>query len=94
MLKIWAASSFLLYQNDPNPFYPATSISFDIPKRTLIKQIVYDVTGKEVSILVNEELNTGHYKVNFNRNNISNGIYFYRLITSEFTETRKMILLK
>ncbi|MBE2281497.1 MAG: T9SS type A sorting domain-containing protein [Ignavibacteriaceae bacterium] len=86
--------SFLLHQNYPNPFNPSTEIRFDVPKFSLIKLIVYDFLGKEVAELVNEELHEGEYSVEWNAENFSSGVYFYKLISDNFTETRKMILMK
>jgi photosystem II stability/assembly factor-like uncharacterized protein len=93
---------FTLNQNYPNPFNPSTNIEFALPKTTLAKLIIYDITGKEIETLINEELKAGIYKVDFSAtvggNNLSSGVYFYRLSarggTNEFTETKKMILLK
>lgn len=85
---------YKLYQNYPNPFNPTTAIEFEIPKSTFTKLMVYDVMGREVTVLVNEELKAGVYKVDFNGNNYSSGVYLYRLETDQFTETRKMIILK
>ena len=62
-------------------------------KSSLTKLIIYDLLGRKVRIAVNEEMKAGSYKVNFDGSNLSSGIYFYSLITSEFTETREMIFL-
>jgi hypothetical protein len=87
--------SFSLQQNYPNPFNPSTQIEFSIPKNNYqVKLIVYDVMGRELLKLVDEKLNTGTYKVDFNGTNLSTGIYFYKLETEGFTETKRMILLK
>jgi hypothetical protein len=91
--------SYKLNQNYPNPFNPVTKISFDIPpapsgKSSFAKLIVYDITGKEVSVLVSEQLNAGSYNVNWSGINLPSGVYFYQLKTDEFIETKKMILIK
>ncbi|CUS96618.1 T9SS type A sorting domain-containing protein [Candidatus Chrysopegis kryptomonas] len=86
--------SFNLYQNYPNPFNPSTTIEFDIPERTFVKLVVYDILGREIATIVDKELDPGRYKVNFNAENLSNGIYFYTLKTAKFTKTNKMVLLK
>ena len=87
-------ASFKLSQNYPNPFNPSSNIEFELPKESLTSLIVYDVDGREVSVLINENLKAGSYKVNFDGSNLSNGVYFYKLISNEFSETRKMVLLK
>jgi hypothetical protein len=92
-------NDFVLYQNYPNPFNPVTSIQYEISSRQFVTLKVYDLLGKEVATLVNEELETGIYKVEFNvaqvsRPEITSGIYFYRLEAGNYTETKKMILLK
>lgn len=86
--------AFSLGQNYPNPFNPSTTISVDVPRTTMVKLSVYDMLGKEIEVLVNTELKAGKYKALWNASNYSSGIYFYRIQTSEFTDTRKMILVK
>jgi hypothetical protein len=83
-----------LGQNFPNPFNPETSISFGINKNQHVKLQVYDVTGRMVSELVNQELTAGNYNYKWNAAKNSSGMYFYRLTTDGFTETKKMILIK
>ncbi len=85
---------FNLYQNYPNPFNPATVISYAVPHRTNVDIKVYDITGKEVSTLVNEVKDQGIYNVEFNAENLSSGIYFYRISADRFSTVRKMILIK
>ncbi len=85
---------FTLYQNYPNPFNPTTSISFDIATKESIKLILYDIVGHEVVTLVNQELNAGCYSVDWNANNYTSGIYFYKLMTRRFSDSKKMILIK
>lgn len=90
---------FFLWQNYPNPFNPETKISFDIPPGNggglvPVKLAVYDISGKEVALLVKNELVPGTYEYRFEGKNISGGVYFYRLETPGFSETRKMVLLK
>jgi len=86
--------SFYLSQNYPNPFNPVTRIDYIIPEKGFILIKIYDALGREVTALVNELKSPGNYSVKFNGANLPGGIYFYRLITSGFTQTRKMILLK
>ena len=91
--------SFMLYQNYPNPFNPNTKIKFNIPpskgaRGMNTKLAVYDVLGKEVEILVNEKLNAGTYETEWDASNYPSGVYFYKLITDSYTETKKMVLIK
>ena len=88
------AENFKLSQNYPNPFNPTTKIKFDIPKSSFVKMIVYNSLGKEVSILVNEKLSAGSYEVNWDGSIYPNGVYFYTLLSGDFKETKKMLLLK
>jgi hypothetical protein len=88
------ADKYSLSQNYPNPFNPETKIQFSIPKNGFVKIIVYDLLGREVNELVNEFKQQGSYGVSFNGANLSSGIYFYKLITDDFVETKKMILVK
>jgi photosystem II stability/assembly factor-like uncharacterized protein len=85
---------FELYQNYPNPFNPSTIISYDIKKPGIVSIKIFDVLGREISTLVNKYQEVGNYKVKFNALNLSNGIYFYRLICGENVQAKKMILLK
>jgi hypothetical protein len=85
---------FLLMQNYPNPFNPSTSITFNIPTKSYVSLIVFDILGREVAMLVNEQKSAGTYTQKWNAANMSSGIYFYRLQAGTFTETKKLILLK
>jgi photosystem II stability/assembly factor-like uncharacterized protein len=86
--------NFRLSQNYPNPFNPSTTINFSMPEQTNVSLKIYDVLGKEVAELVNEEMSSGSYKVDFDAANLSSGIYFYTLKTNNQIQTRKMILMK
>jgi hypothetical protein len=86
--------AYELSQNYPNPFNPSTSIEFSIPSDAAVSLKVYDVLGKEVAVLVNEQRNAGTYIINWNASNLSSGVYFYRLNAGNFTQTRKMFLAK
>jgi len=92
------ADVFSLAQNYPNPFNPSTKINFSIPKSGFVSLKVYDIIGNEVSDLVSQDLTTGSYSVDFNAsangNTLSSGVYFYRLRTSDFSEVKKMYLVK
>ncbi len=81
-------------QNYPNPFNPNTIIKYSIPKLSLVTIKVFDLLGKHLQILLNKQQPSGNYEVEFNGSNLSSGIYFYRLETSDFVMTKKMILLK
>ena len=85
---------FRLYNNYPNPFNPFANIKFDMPKSSYVKLIIYDVLGKEINTLVNEKLGAGSYEVSWDGSGYPSGVYFYRLITDEFVDVKKMVLLK
>lgn len=85
---------YVLYQNFPNPFNPETNVKFDIPENSLIKIMVYDALGKEITVLVNEQLQPGAYEISWDASYVTSGIYFYKLVSGDFTETKKMVLLK
>ncbi len=87
-------SSFYLTQNYPNPFNPATTINYQMPELNFVTIKIYDVLGKEVATLVNEEKPAGNYQIEFNGANLPSGIYFYRIQADDYVETRKMVLLK
>jgi hypothetical protein len=87
-------SSYSLGQNYPNPFNPMTNVKFSIVKAGDVKVVVYNIQGREVQTLVNENLNAGTYEVKFDGSGLTSGVYFYRLVTEGFTETKRMILLK
>ena len=86
--------NFKLSQNYPNPFNPATTINFDIPVNGNVTLQVFDLSGREVDVLVNEYRTEGTYSVNFNGESYSSGVYFYRLTVNNFTDTKKMLLIK
>jgi len=83
-----------LSQNYPNPFNPVTKIDYSIPKNSLVTLKIYDLIGKEVETLVNKEMSPGNYSIDFNASKLSSGVYFYKLTSGNFTQTRKMILVK
>jgi hypothetical protein len=87
-------TEFVLYQNYPNPFNPNTKISWQFPVVSWQILKIYDILGNEVATLVNEYRNAGNYVVEFDASNLSSGIYFYKLQTGTFIQTKKMILLK
>jgi hypothetical protein len=87
-------SSFELNQNYPNPFNPSTKINYQIASAGNVKLSVYDVLGKEVQVLLDQKQNPGIYQIVWNASNFPSGVYFYKLQTGSFTETRKMMLIK
>jgi len=86
--------SYSLSQNYPNPFNPTTNIKFSILNSGNVNISVYDITGKEVSVLVNQSFNAGSYTVDFDASSLSSGIYFYTIKADGFTDTKKMMLIK
>ena len=87
-------SQYFLSQNFPNPFNPITQIEFSIPKSGIVKLEIFDVLGRKVKELLNQDLSLGSYTVNFDASNLSSGIYYYRLSTKEFIQMKKAVLLK
>jgi cyclomaltodextrinase len=86
--------TFSLMQNYPNPFNPSTQISYSIPAANFVTLKVYDILGREVQTLVNDRKQAGTYSVVFNASKLASGIYFYRLTSGDFVQTKKMILVK
>jgi ligand-binding sensor domain-containing protein len=87
-------NNFYLFQNNPNPFNSLTRIKFSIPKSDKVQIKVYDILGNELQTLLNEYKHAGIYEVNFDANNLPSGVYFYRITTGAFTDTKKLVLLK
>jgi hypothetical protein len=94
-------SAYSLSQNYPNPFNPMTNVKFSIVKAGDVKVVVYDIMGREVQTLVNERLNAGMYEARFDGSSLNSGVYFYKMVvrhggssTGDFTETKRMILIK
>jgi len=93
-------ASFRLGQNYPNPFNPMTNVKFSIVNSGNVKIVVYDIQGREVQTLVNERLSAGTYEVKFDARrggssrDLTSGVYFYKMVTNGFTETKKMLLIK
>ncbi len=94
--------NFSLSQNYPNPFNPTTNIKFSIPLSrgvsegwgVLVRLIIYNILGREIAVLVNERLSPGTFEIEWDASNYPSGVYFYKLLTSEFIETKKMVLIK
>ena len=89
-----SVNEFNLYQNYPNPFNPSTKIYYTIRNTQFVTIKVYDVLGKEIATLVNEEKSAGNHEVNFNAAQITSGVYLYRLQAKNYVETKKMIVIK
>ncbi len=85
---------YSLGQNYPNPFNPTTNIRFEIPVKGFVKLAVYDMLGREVKTLVNKELNAGSYNAELSGGDLTSGIYFYTLNAGDFSETKRMVLIK
>ena len=85
---------YSLSQNYPNPFNPVTKIKFQMPKQGFAVLKIYDALGREIQTLINQSLSPGTYEVDWDGNNLAGGVYFYKLTSGAFTETRKMILVK
>jgi hypothetical protein len=85
---------FALFQNYPNPFNPNTSIKFSIAKKADVKLVIFDILGRDITTLVNDKLQPGVYIVDWNVFEYASGVYFYKLETNYFTDTKKMLLIK
>jgi hypothetical protein len=86
--------NYNLYQNYPNPFNPVTKIKFSVPKSDIVQIKVYDILGSEIKLLLNEYKQHGTYEAEFDASNLPSGVYFYRMISGSYAETKKMILLR
>jgi hypothetical protein len=86
--------AFQLFQNYPNPFNPTTTISYSLPQKTFITLKVYDVLGRDVVTLINKEMEAGIHSQQLNLLNMPSGIYFYRIEAGNYTQTKKLVLLK
>lgn len=87
-------NQFSLSQNYPNPFNPSTTVKFQIPKFSNVKITIFDILGKEIMTLVDEEVNPGIYEIGFDGGKLASGIYYYNLTTDNFSTTKKMVLVK
>ncbi|NBC05143.1 MAG: T9SS type A sorting domain-containing protein, partial [Bacteroidetes bacterium] len=86
--------NFTLAQNYPNPFNPTTQISYQLPVSSEVRLEVYDMLGRNVATLVNEQVSAGRHTVNFDAGNLSSGVYLYRLQAGSQIMTRKLTILK
>jgi len=87
-------NEYNLYQNFPNPFNPSTTIEYDLPKSSDVKIEVYNIAGQKIQTLLNKKMAAGSHQVEFNAQNLSSGVYFYRIEAGEYQDVKKMILLK
>jgi hypothetical protein len=85
---------FALRQNYPNPFNPVTTISFDLPGASHVVLTMYNVLGQEVATAANETLPAGRYTRTFDAGELASGVYFYRLVAGQYTQTKRMMVLK
>jgi len=84
----------VLRQNYPNPFNPVTIISFELPRASQVNLTVYDILGREIAVLVNDRKNAGIHQVKFDGSDLASGVYFYRIQTGTYMETRKLLLMR
>ena len=87
-------NKYSLEQNYPNPFNPSTTIKYSVPQRSMVLLKIYDITGREVQTLLNQEMNSGNYEVTFNASKLASGVYFYCIRSNDFVSTKKMMLIK
>lgn len=85
---------FSISQNYPNPFNPSTTIHYSLPQPGIVRLTVYDLVGREVTTLVNEQKEAGHYTVDFNGEGLASGMYLYRLSAGPYTQIKRMMLAK
>ncbi len=86
--------NYSLSQNFPNPFNPVTNIKFTLPAGGLTKLVIFDIMGREVATLLNKDMNAGSYTADFDASSLSSGVYFYKIISGSFTDTKRMVLVK
>ena len=89
-----AVTTFSLSQNYPNSFNPSTMVEYSIPQTAFVTLKVYNILGREIATLVNEEKTIGNYEVEFDGKNLPSGVYFYKFKVGDFIEIRKMVLLR
>ena len=87
-------TEYKLYQNYPNPFNPVTKINYEIPVSNYVSLKIFGIDGKEIVSIVNERQVAGKYSYEFDGRNLSSGIYFYKLVTNDFTDLKRMVLVK
>jgi fibronectin type 3 domain-containing protein len=85
---------YAISQNYPNPFNPTTSIKYQLPKNSFVTISIYDMLGREVANLVNEEQEAGYYEFSFDGSQLSSGTYIYKITAGDFTDSKKLLLVK
>lgn len=93
-VAIGIPDKFSLKQNYPNPFNPVTRINFELPNESKVILKIYDISGREISNLIDEIRSPGYYSIDFNGSDLASGAYFYVLTAGEFSGTKRMILIK
>lgn len=93
-LEILSPEEFILEQNYPNPFNPVTVISYQLSVNSYVTLKIFDILGKEVETLVNEQKQAGSYKVQFNASHLASGVYLYKLQAGSFTAVKKFVFMK
>jgi hypothetical protein len=86
--------NYSLKQNYPNPFNPVTNITYSLPKSGNVNIKIFDLSGREIQTLVNEFKNPGTYIISFDASDLASGLYFYKMTTANYSETKSMILMK
>ncbi len=94
VIEISLPSKFTLLQNYPNPFNPSTKIDFSLPNDAVVNLKIYDITGREVEVILNELRKAGYYSVTFDASKLSSGVYFYKLAAGDFSAIKRMVLVK
>jgi len=87
-------TEYALHQNYPNPFNPSTTIKYELPRSSMVRLIVYDMLGREVSVLVNERRDPGFHEVKFDAAGLASGVYFYRLTAADFVAVKRTVVVK
>lgn len=90
----FSVDKFELFQNYPNPFNPSTKIKYSLPEDSYVELKLFDVLGREVAMIVNNEQDQGFYEVEFNASQLASGVYLYKIQAGKYIKTRKMILMK
>ncbi|MGB3019024.1 MAG: T9SS type A sorting domain-containing protein, partial [Ignavibacteria bacterium] len=93
-IGMFIPDKYELYNNYPNPFNPVTKIRFDLPRSSSVRILLYDITGKVVMNLVDESLQAGSYETTLDASSLSSGLYFYRIETADFSNTKRLMLIK
>jgi len=93
-VEVSVPASYTLYQNYPNPFNPSTTIGYDIPELSNVNLAIYDILGRRLVSLVNENKSPGHYEATLDGSKLSSGVYFYKLNAGSFSQVKKMLLMK